>query len=177
MEILFPLIAVLVLLSFLFKGSFLPRWEAVAVSLALAVFVWLAIPWLTRQTAGTIEQWTSDPSRVLDGAVCLVLEVAVMILFCFTAPTGRLRFLRFIPGLLAFPAVVWGWSQVLFSRPGLDFGRLAWVAALATLAVALGGTALIRRLVPDEPSRLEGLFLINLFLLLLTIAATGAITF
>lgn len=177
MEILFPLIAVLVLLSFLSKGSFLPRWEAAAVSLALAIFVWLAIPWLTRQTAGTIEQWTSDPSRVLDGAVCLVLEVAVMILFCFTAPTGRFRFLRFIPGLLAFPAVVWGWSQVLFSRPGLDFGRLAWVAALATLAVALGGTALIRRLVPDEPSRLEGLFLINLFLLLLTIAATGAITF
>jgi Ca2+/Na+ antiporter len=177
MEILFPLIAVLVLLGFLFKGSFLPRWEAADVSLALAVFVWLAIPWLTRQTACTIEQWTSDPSRVLDGAVCLVLEVAVMILFCFTAPTGRLRFLRFIPGLLAFPAVVWVWSQVLFSRPGLDFGRLAWVAALATLAVALGGTALIRRLVPDEPSRLEGLFLINLFLLLLTIAATGAITF
>ena len=96
MEILFPLIAVLVLLSFLFKGSFLPRWEAAAVSLALAVFVWLAIPWLTRQTAGTIEQWTSDPSRVLDGAVCLVLEVAVMILFCFTAPAGRFRFLRFI---------------------------------------------------------------------------------
>lgn len=177
MEILFPLIAVLVLLSFLFKGSFLPRWETAAVSLALAVFVWLAIPWLTRQTAGTIEQWTSDPSRVLDGAVCLVLEVAVMILFCFTAPTGRLRFLRFIPGLLAFPAIVWGWSLVLFSLPGLDFGRLAWVAALATLAVALGGTALIRRLVPDEPSRLEGLFLVNLFLLLLTIAATGAITF
>ncbi len=177
MEILFPLIAVLVLLSFLFKGSFLPRWETAAVSLALAVFVWLAIPWLTRQTAGTIEPWTSDPSRVLDGAVCLVLEVAVMILFCFTAPTGRLRFLRFIPGLLAFPAVVWGWSLVLFSRPGLDFGRLAWVAALVTLAVALGGTALIRRLVPDEPSRLEGLFLVNLFLLLLTIAATGAITF
>ncbi len=177
MEILFPLIAVLALLSFLFKGSFFPRWEAAAVSLILAVVVWLAIPWLTRQTAGTIEQWTSDPSRVLDGAVCLVLEVAVMILFCFTAPTGRLRFLRFIPGLLAFPAVIWGWSLVLFFLPGLDFGRLAWVAALVTLAVALGGTALIRRLVPDEPSRLEGLFLINLFLLLLTIAATGAITF
>ncbi len=177
MEILFPLIAVLALLSFLFKGSFFPRWEAAAVSLILAVVVWLAIPWLTRQTAGTVEQWTTDPSRILDGAVCLVLEVAVMILFCFTAPAGRLRFLRLIPGVLAFPAVVWGWSQVLFSRPGLDFGRLAWVAALATLAVAIGGTALIRRLVPDEPSRLEGLFLINLFLLLLTIAATGAITF
>lgn len=177
MEILFPLIAVLALLSFLFKSSFFPRWEAAAVSLVVAVFVWLAIPWLTRQTAGTIEQWTSDPSRILDGAVCIVLEVAVMIFFCFTAPTGRFRFLRFIPGLLAFPAVIWGWSQVLFSRPGLDFGRLAWIAALATLAVALGVTALLRRLVPDEPSRLEGLFLINLFLLLLTIAATGAITF
>lgn len=177
MEVLFPMIAVLALLSFLFKSSFLPRWESFLVAVALAVFVWLAIPWLTRQTAGTIEQWTSDPSRILDGAVCVVLEVALMLLFCFTAPARRLRFLRFIPGLLAFPAVVWGWSQLLFSRPGLDFGRLAWMAALATLAVACGGSALFRRLVPETEARLEGLFLINLFLLLLTVAATGAITF
>ena len=59
---------------------------------------------------------------------------------------------------------------------GLGMRQVNWRVALA-LAVAFGGSRLLARLVPDEATRLEGLFLINLFLLLLCVAATGAITF
>lgn len=174
MEILIALIALLLVLSFLLKCSFLPRWGRVAAAVLLAVFVRLVIPWLANQPATTVNGWITAPDRMLDGAVCIVLEVVLMTAFCFSWCT---RIMRWYPGLLAFPAVCWAWSQVLFARPGMDFTRFAWVAALVTLVVALGGPWLLRRLLPEEEIRLEGLFLVNLFLLLLTIAATGAITF
>ena len=138
MTVLLTLVALLSLLSFLLKCSFFPRgWTAVA-ALALALAVRLAIPWLVRQPAGLVADWTSTPGRMLDGAVCI---------------------------------------QLLFARPGIHFDRFAWIAALVTLAVAFGGSRLLARLVSEEATRLEGLFLINLFLLLLCVAATGAITF
>ncbi len=177
MDVLLTLVALLSLLSFLLKCSFFPRgWTAVA-ALALALAVRLAIPWLVRQPAGLVADWTSTPGRMLDGAVCIVLEAVLMMAFCFGRPSGRLRLLSLYPGLLVFPAACWGWDQLLFARPGIHFDRFAWIAALVTLAVAFGGSRLLARLVPDEATRLEGLFLINLFLLLLCVAATGAITF
>lgn len=177
MTFLLALIVLLSLLSFLLKNSFYPHsWAGVA-AFCLALAVWLAIPWLTRLPAATVASWTTSPDRMLDGAVCIVLEVALMAAFCFSRPAGRLRLLTFYPGLLAFPAICWAWLQLLISRPGIHFGRFAWIAALVTMLVAFGGSRLIRRLVPEEQARLEGLFLINLFLLLLSIAATGAITF
>lgn len=177
MTFLLALIALLSLLSFLLKNSFYPHGRAGVAALGLALAVWFAIPWLTRLPAATVASWTTSPDHLLDGAVCIVLEVALMAAFCFSRPVGRLRLLAFYPGLLAFPAICWAWLQLLMSRPGIHFGRFAWIAALVTLLVAFGGSRLLRRFVPEEETRLEGLFLINLFLLLLSIAATGAITF
>lgn len=177
METLIALITLLLVLSFLLKGTFLPRWGRITAGVLLAVFVRLVIPWLAKQPASVVSGWITSPDKMLDGAVCIVLEVALMTAFCFSRPAGRFRFLRAYPGLLAFPAVCRAWSLVLFSRPGIDFTRFAWLASLGTLAVALGATWLLRKLLPEEEVRLEGLFLINLFLLLATIAATGAITF
>ncbi|MBR1538379.1 MAG: hypothetical protein IJ636_02615 [Bacteroidales bacterium] len=177
MNSLIAVIALLLLLSFLLKASFLPRIWALASALLMGVVVWLAIPWLTRQSPNDVASWTAEPERLQDIAVCIVLEALLMGTFCFTRPAGRWKALRFYPGLLAFPAVCWIWAQGLFSSPGLDFGRFGLVAALVTLAVAGGGGQLLRRLLPDEELRVEGLFLVNLFLILLTVAATGAITF
>ena len=177
MNTLLTLIALLSLLSFLLKGSFHPRWGRALAAVALALAAGLSVPWLTRQSPAAFAAWTTSPDRLLDCAVCVVLEVLLMGAFCFSRISGRWPFLRFYPGLLAFPAVVWAWAQLLYAWPGIDFGLFAWFAAVVTLGVAWGGAALVRRLLPDEPSRLEALFLINLFLLLLTVAAMGAITF
>ena len=104
MTVLLTLVALLSLLSFLLKCSFFPRgWTAVA-ALALALAVRLAIPWLVRQPAGLVADWTSTPGRMLDGAVCIVLEAVLMMAFCFGRPSGRLRLLSLYPGLLGFPA-------------------------------------------------------------------------
>jgi hypothetical protein len=176
METLIALAAVLSVVSFLLKISFFPRWGKLSAALCLGLMVWLAVPGLTRLSATGLAAWTS-PDRMLDGAVCVVLEAVLMVLFCFSREERRLQWLRFYPGLLVIPAVCWCWTQVLFSRPGIDFGRFAWIAALVTLALAAGGAFLLPRLVPEQTVRREGLFLINLFLLLSTIAATGAITF
>lgn len=177
MEVLTALLTLLLSLSFLLKGTFLPRWGRGVACILLAVFVRLVIPWLASQPAATVNGWMTAPDKILDGAVCLVLEAVLMMAFCFARPAGRFRVLRWYPGLLAFPAVCRAWSLVLFSRPGIDFTRFAWTASLATLAVALGASWLLRRLLPEEEVRLEGMFLINLFILLATVAATGAITF
>lgn len=177
MEILTALIALLLVLSFLLKSSFLPRWGVVAACLLMAATVRCVIPALAGLPASTVNGWITAPDRMLDGAVLLVWEVAWMIAFCFARPGGRFRFLQVYPGLLAFPAVCWAWSQLLYSRPGIDFTRFAWIAALVTLIATLGGSWALRRFLPEEDIRLEGLFLVNFFLLLLAIAATGAITF
>lgn len=177
MTVLLALTALLALLSFLLKNSFFPRFWAGIAPFGLALAVWLSIPWLTRLPAATVASWMTAPDRMLDGAVCIVLEAVLMVAFCFSRPAGRLRVLGLYPGLLAFPAACWAWMQPLFSRPGIDFGRFAWVAALVTLLVAFCGSRLLRRWIPEEETRLESLFLINLFLLLLSVAATGAITF
>ena len=177
MNILLTLIALLALLSFLLKGSFYPRWARGVAALVLAVFVRLAVPWLTRLSPASFAAWIAAPAHLLDGAVCIVMEILLMGAFCFGHASGRWRLLNFYPGLLAFPAVFWGWAQGLYALPGVHFTRFAWIAAGVTLAVAWGGAALLRRLLPEESSRLEALFLVQLFLLLLTVAATGAITF
>lgn len=177
METLFTLITLLLVLSFVFKGTFLPHWGRVSACVLLALFVRLAIPWLASQPAAAVNSWFTAPDKLLDAAVCIVLEVALMWAFCFSRPAGRFRLLRGYPGLPAFPAVCQAWSLVLFSRPGIDFTRFAWTASFATLAVALGASWMLRKLLPEEEVRLEGLFLINLFLLLATVAVTGAITF
>ncbi len=177
MEILFALITVLLLLSFLLKSTFLPRWGVGVAALLMALTVRLVIPFLASQPAETVNGWIFSPDRVLDIAVCIVLEALLMMAFCFSRTLSRFRFLRWYPGLLAFPAVCWAWGQLLYSSAGIHFTRFAIWAALGTLVVILGGSWGLRRLLPEEDIRLEGLFLIQLFLLLLTIAATGVITF
>ena len=177
METLLSLIVLLSLLSFLLKSSFHPLWGRTLAAFALASAVFFAVPWLTRQSPAALSAWTSSPDHLLDGAVCVVLEALLMGAFCFSRPAGRWRLLQFYPGLLAFPAVVRAWAQLLYARPGIDFTLFAFLAAGVTLLLAFGGASLMRRVLQEESSRLELLFLINLFLLLLTVAATGAITF
>lgn len=177
MTVLFSLIALLSLLSFLLKTSFFPRGGTATASFVLAFCVFTLIPWLTRQPADMLADWVSSPGRVRDGTVCIVLEALLMTAFCFARPSGRLPWLKYYPGLLAIPFTCLGWAQFLFSHPGLDFGRFAWTAALITLSAAFCFSRLLYRLVPEQEPRLEGLFLINLFLLLLAIVATGAINY
>ena len=177
MEYLLGLTALLLILSFLLKCSFLPRLWVAVFSVLMGTAVLLAIPWITRQSQAGFEAWVSSPNLMLDAAVCIVLEVVLMTVFCFSRPSGRLRRLAFYPGLPAIPAACAVWGRVLFSYPGLNFTRFAWIAALATVAIAYAACRLIRRLVPEEDLRLESLFIVNMFLLLMTVAATGAITF
>lgn len=177
MEILTSFIALLLVLSFLLKVSFLPRWGMAAACLLMAVAVHFVILAMASLPVSTVNGWITVPDIMLDGAVLLVLEAVWMTAFCFARPGGQLRFLLWNPGLLAIPAVGWAWNQLLYSRPGIDFTRFAWIAALITLTAAFGGVWMLRRFLPEEDIRLEGLFLVNLFLLLLAIAATGAITF
>ena len=177
MKTLLTLIALMSLLSFLLKGSFHSRWGVALAAFALTLAAGLSVPWLIRQSPAAFTAWTSSPEHLFDGAVCVVLEVLVMGVFCFGRVAKRWHFLRLYPGLLAFPTVIWLWAQALYARPGVNFSLFAWLAAGVTLAAAWGGPMLLRCLLPDESSRLEALFLINLFLLLLAVAATGAITF
>ena len=177
MEILLVMAAVLSLLGFILKSSFYPRWGAFAASLILAAFIMAAVPWLTRQSSSSFSTWSLNPDLILNGAVCIVVEVIIMTAFCYGRTAGRLRLLYYYPGLLAFPAAAWLLSQLLFSRPGIDFKRFAWIAAVSVMILSLGGGRLAKRFIPEEDVRLESLFLIEMFLLLLAIAAAGAITF
>ena len=177
MTIILTLTALLTILSFCLKCSFYSWKGALAAAVALGIAVYFALGWLTRQSAGAIAAWTTDGGKMLDAAVCIVLEAVIMTGFCFSRPAGKLRWLLPYPGVLAAASASLLWIQLPLSRPGLDFGSFTLWSAAASAAAAFLLPWLTRLLLPDEESRLESLFIINVFLILSTVAATGAITF
>ena len=176
MELLVLLIVLLLLLGQWLKCSFLSRRESAASALATACFVRMGIPWLTTRSAAGISAWLTGAAGMGDWTLLVVGEAALAAVFCFSRPSQRLKPLRLYPVLLAAPALCLLWAQWLFSRPGINFTRFARWAALLSALWVYGGSRLVRRLLPEESARLEALFLTAFFLVLLTVAAAGALT-
>lgn len=60
-----------------------------------------------------------------------------------------------------------------FHFPGIDFGSLSWIAAGVTFFAVGAGSHLLRYAIGDKPLRLEVLFIVNIFIVILSIIATG----
>jgi hypothetical protein len=120
----------------------------------------------------------------LNLSVCVTLEAAIMITFCFDC-FAKMRtrntafkqavtlFLKLYPGILIGGVICYVLALLLFTFPGIDFGSLSWIAAGVTFFAVGAGSHLLRYAIGDKPLRLEVLFIVNIFIVILSIIATG----
>lgn len=184
MEYIIYLLALFITGGFLLKASFYPLWGKVAVAVVGALFMGLITPWITElPPTWTTRFFTLRPS-LLNLSVCITLESAIMIGFCFSrvATSHREETLFAHVGrvlLFCYPGVLMGGvgcfllSKMLYAVPGINFQTLPWIAAGIALLVIGSGSEGVKRLFPEQSLRLELLFLVNLFILILTIILTG----
>ena len=184
MDYVIPLLASFIARSFLLKIGFYPRWGTWLTAGCCAIFVWLITPWATEQSKTEMMAFFASRHQMLDMSVCITLEAAAMITFCFDYFAGmRTRntmfkqtvtcLLRLYPGLLIGGVLCYVLTQVWFSFPGTDFKTLSWIVAIATFLFVGLGAGLLRIITSSEALRLELLFIVNLFIIVLSIVATG----
>lgn len=184
MEDLIPILALLAALSFLLKIGFYPRYCTLAAALGCSAFVWFVTPWLTDMSKTAVTELVTSRPLLLNLSVCAVIEAVIMIAFCFnsfSADSSRHKTfskvttlcLKAYPGLLVGGAIGYAVMISLFAFPGIDFDTLSLIAAVATFPIIYCGAWLLRRLFGRESTRMEMLFLTNLFIVILCIIATG----
>ncbi|WP_455601086.1 hypothetical protein [Bacteroides rodentium] len=184
MEYVIHLLALFIALNFLLKVGFYPRWGMWTVAAGCAFFAWLVTPWMTEQSKTVMASFFASRPQMLNLSVCVTLEAAVMITFCFdcfaemrTRNTAFKQaitlFLKLYPGILIGGVICYVLALLLFTFPGIDFGNLSWIAAGVTFLTVCAGSLLLRHAIGDKPLRLEVLFIVNIFIVILSIIATG----
>mgnify|MGYP004716397669 CR=1 FL=1 len=83
MEYVIHLLALFIALNFLLKVGFYPRWGMWTVAAGCAFFAWLVTPWMTEQSKTVVAAFFASRPQMLNLSVCVTLEAAVMITFCF----------------------------------------------------------------------------------------------
>lgn len=183
MQIVVVALMLLATLCFLLKQTFLPWKSWVVVALAAAALAALSWPVAIQQSKSQIADWLSNTSLMADTAVLLTVEVALHVAFCLQRlrpASQRSSVLRrvlsivveYFPGLAFFAVVFSGLVMLIFTFTGVPFQRVAWVYAVS-LSVAIPLVVLaLRKMIPDEESRLELLFMLDVLMAVLGIVAT-----
>ena len=145
-----------------------------------SVFVYLTYPYAIEQTKTGLAAYIADRSLREYAAIFISLDVALVVGYSFSR-LSRVRtkrgqivtfLLRLYPGVLLFPVLFYLQSTLIFALPGVDFGVVSLLLALATLLLVLGLVYLLRFLLPEEELRLEVLFLVELFIFILGLIAS-----
>ena len=161
MEYVIHLLALFIALNFLLKVGFYPRWGMWTVAAGCAFVAWLVTP----------ASFFASRPQMLILSVCVTLEAAVMIAFCFDCfAEMRTRNTAFKhagargrgggPGRRGGGVICYVLALLLFTFPGIDFGSLSWIAAGVTFLAVGAGSRLLRYAIGDKPLRLEVLFIV-----------------
>jgi len=184
METVVLVMILLITFSTWLKVSFMRPWQRIAMAVLCALVVGFSWPIAIEQSNLQIREWLDNQPLMLDVSVLLTVEVLWQMAYCMVAgkllysgPVSRrwrwaYRVLRFFPGVLIFPVLVYGLIRALYAFPGVDFATVAWLGAAGVLVVYGAVPFALRWLVPEKELRLEMLFLVTALLQLLGIVAT-----
>lgn len=183
MEYIFHFLALFILIGFLFKVSFYSWKGRIAAALVAAILMRVIAPWIIELPHAQLTSLFTLRPWLLNLSVFITIEASIMIGFCFDSiavPKQNSWYyrilhtcLRLYPGLLVVGVLAYLLSYLLYTTPGIDFQALPWLASGATLLIVGAGSELVRWILPDRPMRLELLFLVNLFIIILNIVLTG----
>lgn len=184
MEHIIHLLIGFIVLSFLLKTGFYPRWGIWLSALVYTVFLICIGPWATEQSPTEINSLLASAPHILPLSVYVTLEASIMIAFCFNcfADTSKQRtlfqrtvtyILNFYPGLLMAGILTYLLIQLFFAFPGVSFGLITGISSVAVFILISGLSLLLKNIVGERKLRLEILFITNLFIVLLSVVSTG----
>lgn len=184
MELVVLIIMALVCLSFVLKLSFHNIAGIITNAAMSAIFIGLSWGLAVEQSKTQIADWLSQPELMLDTSVLLTIDVFLQLVFCMLfgkklieeklqrTETVSLVVTQWIPGILIFPVLFSTLVELIFSFPGVDFAKIAWIfGSVALVAIPLL-TYGMRILFPARGMRLELIFLINGLIAVLGVIAT-----
>lgn len=184
METVLLVLMLVVIFMTLLKLTFQKVWQMVLVAAVCSLFVGMSWPLAIQQSRNEISEWLGNQRLMLDVAVVLTLEVLWQMAYCMLSvkllygehvshrTIWIYRCLRFFPGILVFPVLLYLQIQVMYLFSGIDFALVSWSLAAMVLCVVTAGTYAIRWLLPQKSLRLEVLFLSSSLVLILGIVTT-----
>lgn len=166
------------------KLTFLKAWQIALAAVVCSLFVGLTWPFAILQSRNEISAWLDNQSLMLDISVILTMEVIWQMAYCMLS--ARLlygeqvsrcivwiyRSLRFFPGILVLPVLFYLQIQAMYIVTGFDFAVVSWCLAVLIFIAVVGGSYLLRWLLPQKALRLELLFLSSAIVQVLGIVAT-----
>lgn len=183
---------ILILILFIFintalKLSYWKWWQAAIFGLICAGFVLLSYPFAITQSKTQLTGYLSNTQIMQDIAVLVTFESAIYLAYCFSAMRelyGRdvkrwIKPLKWYPGLLVFPALLYVLIKAVFSFSGTDFATIAYViAGIVFIAFPLLNIV-IKWFLPEKELRLEIQFLVSLFVAVIGLVCTvnGNVTY
>lgn len=177
-------IMILSVWSVVLKMTFCKTPAVFIIAAVSALLTGLAWPWAAGQSKTQIADWLANASLMADMAVFLTLEVALQMSFCvmfLSQQAGKAHkpikktiyhILNYFPGILYFFVLFALLITLIFALPGVSFTTISWTLAITVLLTLPLLVWLSYRLLPDESTRLEMLFLVNLLIALMGIIAT-----
>ena len=184
MESVIHLLMGFIVLNFILKIGFYPRWGVWLAGIGCAVFLLAIGEWATEQSATEIASLFASRSRMLTFSVYITLEASVMIAFCFNCfakvlPHPTLfretvsRILNLYPGLLMAVVLAYLLPQLFFTFPGISFRLITVVCSVSVFILIPIISLLLKSILGETRLRLEMLFITSLFVVLLSIIVTG----
>lgn len=184
MDTIVWILILLVAFSFVLKQSFWPIMAVWGIAAMAAVFIVLMWPYAIEQSKTQIADWLANPALMQDTAVFLTIEVALQMIFCllsvhvanFSPVKRRMTWvwktLYWFPGILIFPVLFFGLTQLIFAMPGISFQQVAWGFGFVVLIVIPLVRWVVKVALPEEDLRLELFFLMNALIVILGVIAT-----
>ncbi len=167
------LLMIVIMLMFVMKQTFNIAWVSFAIAALCAVSVVVFFPYAASMSKSQLTQWLGNQSLLLDAAVIICVESALVMLFCIRSisfPMSWLtRVLQWLPGVMIIPVLLYVEASLMFTLTGMSFSLIAWILALAVLIVLPLLSLALRRLIPEHELRLELLFLLALLSAFLSI--------
>lgn len=180
MEVIVHILLVSIFINTLLKLSFWKLPYQILFGVLLGGFVLYTYPIAIEQSKTQMAQWLQDSAILSNMAVLVTIEAIVYISFCFlsfkylhTNQTNRkYLMLKMYSGVLVFPVALYVVIQSVFYFTGTDFFQIALSIAGGLVIVTPVVSSLMRRLLPEEETRLEMLFLTSLLVTTLGLIAT-----
>lgn len=172
----------LILLGCVFKLSPWKFWQRLIYSLALGAFTWRSVRYAVLQSKTQPADYLQNTSALQTMAILVTIESAVGLAFSLFWLNGSCRQpARWFhpsrlpwryPSLLMFPVVFYLLTQTIFAAVGVGFQTTAglFAASVAVLLPLLSEG--VKRLLPDETSRVEVHLLLLVFVCILGLLST-----
>lgn len=181
MDSILLLLALFSLLKLIFSVSLLDRpVRQIAYGIGCALFIFLCHDTAITQSKLALEEKLANIGAITDISVIVMLDLLITIGALYAnmrIMNGNsckrfFRILRYIPGLLIFPALYYLHLNLFFRLPGSDFETISITYAI-TIALLVGGfSILLPQIIREQEQRLEITGMVSLMIFALAICCT-----